>query len=178
MKKVSDKKEVWVKTYCSPFYEVSNFGQVRSIDRKTPTSRRGTQFIKGKTLKPLYSKGYAFFHLRDENHKIKDVKLHQLVYHSFNGTCPVKGMNVSHIDKDVLNNRLINLEFITDSDKTIKSKIHVDRKGNMPLYIQKKKNCYGLKKRIDGKYVYFGHFGSLDEAISRRDELIKCNWKV
>ena len=45
---------------------------------------------------------------------------------------------------------------------------YVYRHNNGGFYIQKK---------IDGVLRYFGHYKTLNEALKRRDELIKNNWE-
>lgn len=178
MKNNNTQNEIWVTTYCSPFYEVSNFGQLRSVSRVVPTKNGCTRILKSKILKPLFSKGYFFHHIRQEDGTIKDVKTHQLVYHSFYKTQPMKNMAVSHIDRNLLNNNLSNLEFITFSENTIKGKVHTNRKHGMPLYILKQKNSYRILKSINSKKTHFGAFPTLEAAIIERDKLIKNNWVV
>lgn len=37
---------------------------------------------------------------------------------------------------------------------------------------------FRIQKKVNGKLKHFGHFKTLEEALNRRDELIKNNWRV
>lgn len=174
-------KEIWIKTFCSPFYEVSNLGNVRGIDRERPWRFGKTQKIKGKALTPRVEKaGYTLFDLMLEDGKKKTIRLHQLVYHSFKDTSPMKGMVVDHIDGDKSNNSLDNLQFITHSDNCAKGKMHTERKHKLPLYIKqsptKKDIHYRICKKLNGKQISFGTYSTLNEAVTERDRLMENGW--
>ena len=176
-------KEIWIKTFCSPFYKVSNLGNVKSIDRERPWRFGKTQKLKGKAKTPRVEKaGYTLFDLMLEDGKKKTIRLHQLVYHSFKDTSPIKGMVVDHIDGDKSNNSLDNLQFISHSDNCAKGKIHTERKHKLPLYIRPSHTSiskgYRISKKLKGKAKSFGRYSTIEEAIKRRDELIKNNWNL
>jgi hypothetical protein len=170
--------EIWVTTYVSPFYEVSNFARVRSKDRYRPSKDGKRRFIKSKILTGRVHKGYTSYNLRTVDRRDKTIRVHQLVYHSFNNTRPVKGMHVDHIDGDTFNNKLNNLQFITHGDNVKKGKLFTEKKSALPLYILKIETYYKIRKRIDGKQVNFGTFKSLEEALKRRNEVIESNWSL
>lgn len=106
-------EEVWkdVKGF-EGFYQVSNTGEVKSLDRKDSSGRN----IKGKKLKPwkrgkdynlcdLYMKGNRF---------VKSV--HVLVYETFSGEERNKGEVIHHIDSNKVNNNYYNLEKLTSTE--------------------------------------------------------------
>jgi uncharacterized Fe-S cluster protein YjdI len=176
-------KEIWIKTFCSPFYKVSNLGNVKSIDRERPWRFGKTQKLKGKARTPRVEKaGYTLFDLMLEDGKKKTIRLHQLVYHSFNDTSPIKGMVVDHIDGDKSNNSLDNLQFISHSDNCAKGKKHTERKHKLPLYIRPSHTSiskgYRISKKLKGKDKSFGRYATVEEAVKKRDELIKNNWNL
>tara|TARA_R110000823_G_scaffold315054_2_gene445472 strand:+ start:3732 stop:4265 length:534 start_codon:yes stop_codon:yes gene_type:complete len=176
-------KEIWIKTFCSPFYKVSNLGNVKSIDRERPWRFGKTQKLKGKARTPRVEKaGYTLFDFMLEDGKKKTIRLHQLVYHSFNDTSPIKGMVVDHIDGDKSNNSLDNLQFISHSDNCAKGKIHTERKHKLPLYIKPSHTSiskgYRVLKKLKGKDKSFGRYATVEEAVKKRDELIKNNWNL
>lgn len=175
-------KEIWIKTFCSPFYEVSNLGNVRSVDRERPWRFGKTQKLKGKSLTPRVEKaGYTLFDLMLEDGKKKTIRLHQLVYHSFKDTSPMKGMVVDHIDGDKSNNSLDNLQFITHSNNCSKGKMHTERKHKLPLHIRPSHTSvskgYRISKKFNGKQKSFGRYPTIEEAVIERDRLIKNGWK-
>jgi hypothetical protein len=170
--------EIWVTTYVSPFYEVSNFARVRSKDRYRPWKGGKEQFIKSKILSGRVWAGYTLYDLSTGDGRNKTFRLHQLAYHSFNNTRPVKGMHVDHIDGNKSNNKLNNLQFITHAENVKKGKTFTEKKSALPMYIHMNKLYYKIEKRIDGKKVFFGLFKSLEEALKHRNEIIESNWSI
>jgi hypothetical protein len=171
--------EIWVTTYVSPFYEVSNFARVRSKDRYRPSKDGKRRFLKSKVLTARVHNGYIPYILRTVDEKRKIIRVHQLVYHSFNNTRPVEGMTVDHIDGDRSNNKLNNLQFIIHAENCKKGKTFTEKKSALPMYIHMiKSSYYVVQKRINGKNIHFGTFKSLKEALKRRNEIIESNWSI
>jgi hypothetical protein len=91
-------------------YEVSNHGDVRSVDRINAYGRHQKERI----LKQSLTKGYAKVGLYREG-VLKWHLVHRLVAEAFLGECPF-GCEVNHIDEDRLNNCAENLEYTTHAD--------------------------------------------------------------
>lgn len=90
-------------------YQVSDDGQVRSLDRVIIRRNGMRQTLKGKLLKPgLNTHG----RLRVQLDRPKNYQVHRLVMLAFVGECP-EGMEVCHNDGNPLNNRLDNLRYDT-----------------------------------------------------------------
>lgn len=86
------------------FYQISNFGRVKSFYFKNP-----------RILKPHKVKGYSNVELY-KNKKKKQFYIHRLVMENF---CPIENMNVldvNHKDEDKSNNHISNLEWMTHKD--------------------------------------------------------------
>lgn len=89
------------------FYEVSNMGRVRSLDRK---NSRGSR-VKGRYLKyKKTSRGYLSLQLCG-----KDCLIHRLVAKAFIPN-PENKPQVNHIDGNKENNCIENLEWCTSSE--------------------------------------------------------------
>lgn len=108
--------EIWKNIPKFSSYQVSNLGNVRSIDRNK-IKWNGHQYIevlyKGKILKQHKLKGYNAVGLW-ENGKMHNIQVHRLVALSFlendnNYPC------INHIDGNKLNNNVNNLEWCTYS---------------------------------------------------------------
>jgi hypothetical protein len=86
-------------------YEVSDFGNVRSLDRLAPHGRHPgfMQRKSGKLLKLGYHQGRPRVGLPDAQGKIRMRPVHKLVAAAFLGPCP-PGMFVLHWDDDPKNN--------------------------------------------------------------------------
>lgn len=90
------------------FYQVSNMGRVRSLDRVTSNGKRRI----GKILKTRLDKdGYEFLNL-SINGKRRIHKVHRLVLETFNPTDD-SSLEVNHINEIKDDNRLENLEWVT-----------------------------------------------------------------
>lgn len=108
--------ENWVNVPDEQFYQVSDHGRIRSIDRQVEqVNRWGKVMIsnkKGKILTPSNSHGYLAVKMGTSPFVWR---VHQLVARAFIGPCPV-GSVVNHIDGNKHNNRPENLEYISNSD--------------------------------------------------------------
>jgi len=96
-------------------YEVSNYGNVRSVDRIIPAHKGSRQLnIKGKLLKPSIDGGYKRVAIM-LNGKLKTKKVHRLVAEHF---CindnPLNVVN--HKDGNKLNNNADNLEWVSHKE--------------------------------------------------------------
>ncbi len=105
--------EEWrdIKNY-EGLYEVSNFGNVRSLNRKV-YRRFSWVIIRGKTLKPVCVKGYYKVMLC-KNGKSKCCAIHRLVAEAFIMN-PKNYPEVNHKDENKANNNVNNLEWCTHS---------------------------------------------------------------
>ena len=96
-------------------YEVSDQGNVRSLDRFVDNGQGGTSRLKGKTLKPGSTPtGYLFVYLCVEG-KPKRFYVHRLVMAAFVGNAPPEH-EVCHWNDIKTDNRLENLRYGTRSE--------------------------------------------------------------
>lgn len=94
-------------------YQVSNQGQVRSLDRIVYDRRRPNGFVrKGVLLSPALQK-FGHFRIRLQHRgRKKAYGVHQLVLMAFVGPCP-PGLQCCHNDGNPANNRVENLRWDT-----------------------------------------------------------------
>ena len=108
-------KEIWkdVVGY-DGYYEVSNLGNVRSVDHEIMSSNGKLQFRKGKLLNGWVDhKGYYKVHL-SKGSKKEQMFVHRLVALAFLPN-PNNYPIINHKDENPLNNRVENLEWCTYS---------------------------------------------------------------
>ena len=91
------------------YYQVSNMGRVKSLERKCKCCGNSTRTIRSKILKPGNDKGYLKVNLHKDN-KTKQHTVHRLVAIAFlpnenNYPC------VNHKDENPSNNNVSNLEW-------------------------------------------------------------------
>lgn len=108
-------------------YEVSDLGNVRSVDREVTTSLGTVKRYKGKLLKGCKDKdGYARVRLsKDGVHY--DRKIHRLVLQAFIGDTELLVDHINHIRDD---NRLENLRYV-DKSENMKNQLPHKRYGKI-----------------------------------------------
>lgn len=95
-------------------YQISNKGNVRSLDRQQKNSKGNTVHYKGKFLKQQpNSQGYMRIELKTKNKKERWF-VHRLVaVHFVDNPLPEINTVVNHLDNNYLNNSADNLEWTT-----------------------------------------------------------------
>jgi hypothetical protein len=107
------------------FYEVSDLGRVRSVDRYVATGiGHRPSFRRGRVLKTGTGTKYGHMHVNlwaNGSGVSRDV--HQIVLTTFRGPRPA-GMVIRHLDGDTANNRLANLAYGTSSENSYDTTRH------------------------------------------------------
>ncbi len=108
-------KEIWKNVSELPeYYQVSNFGRVRSKDRESRNGN-GKYLRKGKILKlTINNKGYLYIQMKAHGNTYKRY-VHRLVGKEFIPN-PHKKPYINHIDCNPKNNKLNNLEWCTPKE--------------------------------------------------------------
>ena len=159
------------------YFEVSSLGRLRSTDRVIirNNGRRCTR--KGKMLNDgLSDTGYIMNMLR-LNGVGKQVPRHQLVAMAFlgyerNGKTDYV---VDHIDENKLNNRLDNLQIVTNRQNVSKSR---ELKGDgtskhIGVCWVNRDSRWLAQIRINGKRKYLGHYKTEEEASDAYQKALK-----
>lgn len=117
-------KEIWkdIKGY-EGLYQISSFGNVKSLDRYIINKNGDKQFFPKKYLTQGFSNGYLKVTL-SKNNKQKTFRVHILVAKAFIPNHKNKS-EVNHIDGNKSNNRIDNLEWNTRSE----NELHAYRNG-------------------------------------------------
>lgn len=101
------------------FYEVSDTGNIRGLDRSALTVEGWTQHVKGITLKQKDTKdGYKEVTLQ-RNGKAHSIRVHRIVAMAFIGEPQGEAKEVNHKDGNKKNNNVSNLEWVTSSENQI-----------------------------------------------------------
>ena len=130
---VLPKLEVWKDIIgYETFYQVSNFGNVRSLDRIVNKPNGVSYMRKGKICKQSKSNlGYMTVGFTVNNVKVNKY-VHRLVAETFI-TNWFNHPQVNHVDCDKTNNRMYNLEWCTNSE----NHIHATKNGLNKLHLHR-----------------------------------------
>ena len=113
-------------------YQVSNFGNVKSLDREVAPNNRAPYCRKGKICKQSKSNlGYMTVGFTVNNVKVNKY-VHRLVAETFI-TNWSNHPQVNHVDCDKTNNRMYNLEWCTNSE----NHIHATKNGLNKLHLHR-----------------------------------------
>lgn len=136
-------------------YEVSNLGNVRSLDTFVVYSNGRSRVHKGRVLKFDYKHGYRYVTLIGTEKKLNCKRVHRLVAEAF-----IPNLNnlpeVNHIDFNRANNRVENLEWCNRAENVLHS---FNAGRNNGVYAAGKKNKKPIVCETDGKV-----FNSMREA--------------
>ena len=116
-------------------YEISSFGNIRSLDKKWLVSQHKLASKKGKNLIPDVSNGYSHIKLWKEG-KFKWFQLHQLVATAFIPN-PGNKKFVNHINSNRSDNSISNLEWCTQRENLQ----HASRMGRLKFVNAKAVIC-------------------------------------
>jgi hypothetical protein len=165
-------KEIWkdVKGY-EGYYQISNLGNVHSMDRKIKHWRGGTSLIKSIAINSHSDlRGYRFVHLSKDN-KGKFHKVHLLVWDSFsaikrNG----RKLQVDHIDNNKSNNSFSNLQLLNNRENASKNK---KSKTGLPTGISMLPNGkFRARAYINNKFVHIGCYNTIELAKAQYNKSI------
>ena len=110
-------QEIWkdIKGY-EGFYQVSNFGRIRSVDRIVITQDGRNVFYKSKIISETIDRDKYITVKLSKYGTYKSIKLHRLIAQTFMPIDNYKDLEVNHIDFNRTNNKIENLEWVTHSE--------------------------------------------------------------
>lgn len=177
--------ELWkpIKGY-EGFYEISNFGKVKSINRLRFNSNA---VIKRKFLHfSVYNNRYKI-RLQKNKTMFKTFWIHQLVWDAFGNIPRNKGiLQIDHIDNNSFNNRIDNLQLLSHRSNCIKRSEILRKVTNYTgVYLlpagkyRRKTDRWGAQITIKNKHIYLGLFDTEYEAHlayeKKKEEIL---WQV
>ena len=163
-------KVVWlpIKGY-EGVYEVSNMGNVRSIERMA-FRKNGKQngMVRSKILKPL-SDQYGYNRVRlYSNFKWKQFRIHRLVMAAFIGDSE---LTVDHINGEKKDNRLSNLRYLTQRENNTEARKKMKSTSDyIGVSFCKSTGKWRSVISINGKYMSLGRYETEAEASEKYQE--------
>lgn len=112
------KEEVWKPAVgFEGKYEVSNFGDVRSIGFYARICGNGQRYVRPKLLRKwIDKKGYYNVSITNSDNIRYNKKVHRLVADAFIPNDDVSRVEIDHIDTNRLNNNVSNLRWVTHKE--------------------------------------------------------------
>ena len=161
-------------------YEVSNYGQIRSWYNEVNKKRQEPKIMAPWQSGRLYKNGKrgALSVILSTPNGLTRFKVHHLVLEAF--VCPKpEGFECAHLDGDITNNRLDNLEWVTHKENEGHKRIH----GTLPC--GEKATCVKLTedqvREIRKLYGKFSHQQIADIfKVNRKtigNIINRVNWK-
>ena len=154
--------EVWKISRIAPEFDVSNLGRVRTRDRLVNTCHNAKRLVKGRILKNHVLKSTGYQQVVGAGRKKYSV--HRLVAMEF-VTGYREGLVVNHINGIRDDNRLINLEWVTQAAN---NKHAFSVLGRRPSWIGKRSSDHPTSKAIVATCLSSGdqyRFGCALDAI-------------
>ena len=154
-------QEIWKDiTNFEGYYQISNLGRVKSLERIVPHSASKNRTVFERILSPAFDKnGYERVNL-SKNHKLKYLRVNVLVAsafldsHNFN-KCYV----VDHINNIKTDNRVCNLQIISTRENTSKDKFRLNKSSKyVGVSFEKSSKKWVANIRINGKATKIGRF--------------------
>ena len=155
------------------YYEVSNFGNVKSLKREFLINGKYPSTVKEKILRQTLNKDGYYRILLYKDGKREQFNIHILVAMVFLGHVPDgHKIVVDHIDNNKLNNRVSNLQLISQRENSSK-----DKKNGTSKYVgvtwNKDRDKWVSRITINGKFKYLGYFTSEEEAAEAYQNALK-----
>lgn len=151
-------------------YQISNFGNVKSLERKVNNKHGTLSFKKECVLKLGFDKdGYHIIGLLKDRIR-KTYKVHFLVCEAFLNKSKKANCIIDHKNNIKKDNKVSNLQYISTRKNT--SKDNFNKHGFLGVY---RNNNYGYSSKIiiDGVRVYLGTFKTPEEAGKAYQEKLK-----
>ena len=168
-------KEIWkdIKNF-EGLYQVSNLGEVKSLERIVTIGLGNKIKLEEKIMKFTKRSGYYNLVLR-KNGKRYSKQVHRLVAEAFISN-PENKPQVNHKDFNKLNNNIDNLEWVTSKENTQWSRNNMKHRhktshsktGEQYIYYRAKTKKYRIV--VDKKE--YSVCNTLEDAIKKRDEIL------
>ena len=178
LSKMENQEEIWMDVInYEGKYQVSNLGNVKSLKRVDLNNK----LIRSRFLKPGTNRGGYFQVVLCNDNNRSTRTIHQLVAESFLNHKP-NGYKlvVNHIDFNKKNNRLDNLELVSQRENANRKHIKSTSRY-VGVYWSKKSKKWGAAIRVNKKNIYLGYFEDEKEAAQYYNnalESAKNNTKI
>lgn len=167
-------KEIWkdIEGY-GGLYQVSNLARVKSLKRQVANGR-GIRILRERILKQCINDSGYYIVVLSKKGKTNTKYVHQLMAIGFMGhTANGYTLIVDHINNDKLDNRIENLQIITQRENASKDRFRQNYSSNyVGVSYRKRSNVWESYISINGHLKYLGNFkDELEASIAYQNKL-------
>lgn len=146
-------------------YLISNLGRIYSLERVV-NNNGGKMIKKGSLLTPYIDNGYYKINLINNNGIRKTLLLHRVIAKNWIANYS-EDLKVNHIDANKLNNRVENLEMVSQRENMSHYYGFLNDKS---VGIYKRRNRWVSNISVNDKTIYLGSFVHKEDAIKARKD--------
>ena len=159
-------------------YEVSSYGEVKSIARVVSSFKWGEQKVSEKILAQHIREGYPAVALNKKGFR-KTHTIHHLVWDQFgNGERNGHKSQVDHIDENKLNNNIENLQLLTASENTAKYKMTQPKTSKYTgVCFDKYHKKWVAQKTVNKKQIKIGRYNTEEKAYTAYQKYCQLRYK-
>ena len=168
-----DNEEIWkdIPEY-EGYYQASNLGRIRSLEGFSCNHKSGSGFIKkGVVLSQYLNKktGYNTVGVSKNNIR-KTLTVHKIVFRTFKSVYSKANMVIDHINNVKTDNRLCNLQLLTQRDNLCKSIDKTITKSKyFGVYAGNREGKWRARIKINGEQISLGQKDDEYEASKLYD---------
>jgi hypothetical protein len=169
---MTNDKEIYRNIKGVPGYQVSNWGNVRSLDRIIITKLGKLLMVKGKSLKlSKTTGGYAQIVLGGYGPTANRFAVHRLVAIVFMGLNRRSKLDVDHIDRNRMNNHVRNLRICSRRQNCGNQKIRsTNTSGFKGVSWHKQRQKWYARICLDNRLIGLGMYKTAKEAAIAYDK--------
>lgn len=149
------------------YYQISDLGNVKSLERKSKGLSGSIRILKERLLRPSGGTGNYLKVVLVKNCNVKSFRCHVLVAQAFLGHLPdgTHRICVDHIDCDIHNNKVENLQLLSSRENLSKDKGSKNSSSKyLGVHWNKKSSKWMSQIFVNGKSEYLGYFTDEKEA--------------
>lgn len=159
-------------------YQVSNIGRIKSLERFIIRGNNGWNCKESILTNKLDGKGYHFISLSKNGYK-RQFSIHKLVLMAFTGYVGGCGYCnvIDHINNIKTDNRLENLQIITQRENTSKDKFRIKTTSKyIGVYWNKHARQWDARIHINKQKIHIGYFkNEYDAHLAYQKKLNEIN---
>lgn len=154
------------------FYEISNFGRLRSLDRSVISTKNISRTVKGRIIRERFDKDGYISYMLCKNSKTETIKAHKLVCICFLDYQRKHNYTIDHINGVKSDNKATNLRIISHRENVTKSmKIGKSKYRGVDFNLQN--NKWRSRIMINSKRINLGYFETEIEAHNAYQKYLK-----